>query len=68
MKGAQRKQKGKKQEGRGIHDDATMTPPVYNPDSLVTHVRALMLEENDHLFDGLVDVDSGFQKHSEKMG
>ena len=53
MKGAQRKQKGKKQEGRGIHDDATMTPPAYNPDSLVTHVRALMLEENDHLFDAV---------------
>jgi hypothetical protein len=42
MKGAQGKQKGKKQEGRGINDDATMTPPAYNPDSLVAHVRALM--------------------------
>jgi hypothetical protein len=27
-----------------------------------------MLEENEHLFDGLVDFDSGFQKHSEKKG
>jgi hypothetical protein len=48
------------QEGSGGRNDDAPAPPAYNPDSLISHIKTLGINERDDLLDKIMEEGAGF--------